>query len=175
MPELDYLLDDHKPCEHYPYTRSYDEAKYHPCLIIHTSGPTGLPKPVIWPQNALTASLSHHTVPPLDGRRATWGSFLDTSDRSFNGFPVFHGLGIISSLRKILFNRTIVVLGPPGIPTADTLDQVLGQNNIDDIACLPVTLEEIASRPDVLAKLGKLKFVTYAGGDGHTNKALGPS
>ncbi len=40
MPSLEYFLDGDS--KHYPYTKTYDEAKDDPVWIIHTSGTTGL-------------------------------------------------------------------------------------------------------------------------------------
>lgn len=57
-----------------------------------------------------------------------------------------------------------MVFGPPGLTTAETFDQVLENTEIDSASCLPITLEEIATRPDILAKLGRLKYIAYVGG-----------
>lgn len=73
MPELDYLLDDSIQCDHYPYTRSFEEAKNHPCLVVHTSSLT----PVVWTQESLTISENQHKIPDLDGRPIIWGTLND--------------------------------------------------------------------------------------------------
>ncbi|KAF2470039.1 acetyl-CoA synthetase-like protein [Lindgomyces ingoldianus] len=163
MPELDFLLDD-TPCDVYPYNKSWDEAKNDPCMVVHTSGSTGLPKPVPWSHAALLTTDSHHLVPPLDGRPCIWGSIFDATQRTFSALPVFQGAGIASGTALALFTNTVVVLGPPGLATSDTFCQVLDYGNIDAASCLPVTLEEIATRPDILGKLAKLKFITFVGG-----------
>ncbi|KAF2182104.1 acetyl-CoA synthetase-like protein [Zopfia rhizophila CBS 207.26] len=170
MPELEYLLDD-SLCEYYPYNKSWDEAKNHPCLVVHTSGSTGLPKPVVWPQSQLLTTDSHHLVPPLDGRETLWGPLFDNTRRSFSALPIFHGAGIASGTARALFTNTTIVLGPPGLATADTFDQVLEYANIDAANCMPITLEEVATRPDILAKLSKLKYLAYVGG--HISKDAG--
>ncbi|KAK5015039.1 hypothetical protein LTR39_002826, partial [Cryomyces antarcticus] len=33
--------------ELYPYTKSFDEAENDPVIVLHTSGSTGLPKPIV--------------------------------------------------------------------------------------------------------------------------------
>lgn len=56
IPELHDLLDTaERPC-HYPYRKTFEEAKYDPYLVLHTSGTTGTPKPVVV-NHALTAAL----------------------------------------------------------------------------------------------------------------------
>lgn len=42
IPELDVLLDKEKAA-HYPYEKTFDEAKNDPYVILHTSGTTGMP------------------------------------------------------------------------------------------------------------------------------------
>ncbi|KAF2867579.1 hypothetical protein BDV95DRAFT_610493 [Massariosphaeria phaeospora] len=162
VPELSYLLDD-TPCEPYPWTRSFDEAKCHPVMVMHTSGSSGPPKPVIWPHHAFIFSDAHQLIPPLDGRLNIWGSVFGTTRRIFNGVPASHGAGMASGLVMACFSKTIVVLGPPGLPTADVFDQVLEYGDIAATNCLPITLDEIATRPDILAKLDRLKYITYFG------------
>jgi acyl-CoA synthetase (AMP-forming)/AMP-acid ligase II len=164
MPEMEYLLDDEITCDRYPYIKSWDEAKHHPCLIVHTSGSTGLPKPVVWTQSLLTTSDSHHAVPPLNGRPCIWNTVMDATRRAFSAYPIFHGAGIASGIMKATFHNSVVVLGPPGLATAEIFDEVLEHGNIDAVDCLPITLEEVATRPDILAKLEKLNYITYTGG-----------
>lgn len=164
MPEMDYLLDG-SLCEQYPYTKSFEEAKNHPCMIIHTSGSTGLPKPVVWTNWTLTSGDSHHLVPTLDGRPTIWGGISDSPNRRFSALPIFHGAGIATGVKSTCFNNTTIVLGPPGLATANVFDQILEHSSIDAANCLPITLEEIATRPDILQKLGRLKYITYVGGE----------
>ena len=91
--------------------------------------------------------------------------FLSDTKRSFSALPVFHGAGIASGIRTVCFNETVVVLGPPGLCTADVFSQVLDYGNIDSAKCVPVTLEEVATRPDVLEKMRVLRHITYVGGN----------
>ncbi|ORY14412.1 hypothetical protein BCR34DRAFT_646399 [Clohesyomyces aquaticus] len=164
MPELDFLLDD-TPCDHYPYTKTWEEAKNDPILVVHTSGSTGLPKPVSWSNSMFLTTDAHHTVPKLDdGRSCLWGSRFHGTGRGYSALPIFHGAGIASGLARAIFLDSVVVLGPPGLATADTFDQVLEYGNIDAANCLPITLEEIATRPDILAKLRKMDHIVFVGG-----------
>ncbi|KAK5634975.1 hypothetical protein RRF57_010687 [Xylaria bambusicola] len=45
VPDQDYFLDE-KPAKVIPYTKTFEEVKNDPFCILHTSGSTGIPKPV---------------------------------------------------------------------------------------------------------------------------------
>ncbi|KAF2710147.1 acetyl-CoA synthetase-like protein [Pleomassaria siparia CBS 279.74] len=164
MPEMEYLLDDSIVVDPYPYKKDWDAAKHHPCLIVHTPGSTGFPKPVVWTQSSLTTSDAHQVVSPLDGRRCLWNSVMDATRRAFSGYPIFHGSGIAVSITKATSHNSVVVLGPPGIVDAHVFDEILEHGDIHAADCLPIALEEVATRPEILAKLGRLNYITYAGG-----------
>ncbi|KAF2643884.1 acetyl-CoA synthetase-like protein [Massarina eburnea CBS 473.64] len=171
MPELDYLLDD-TPCQHYPYAKSFEEAKHQPCILLHTSGSTGMPKLVTWTHWMISTMDSQNSVAPLDGRPCLWGeTILQSSGRGFSALPIFHGAGIATAIARVCFSNSSVVLGPPGLATADVFAGVLDRAGFDSANCVPVTLEEIATRPDVLEKVRKLKHITYVGGS--LSKAAG--
>lgn len=46
LPELHDLLDD-APVEAIPFTGTFDQYRTKPWIILHTSGSTGIPKPII--------------------------------------------------------------------------------------------------------------------------------
>jgi acyl-CoA synthetase (AMP-forming)/AMP-acid ligase II len=109
---------------------------------------------------------SQHRVSPLHERPSLWGEVvLQPSGRNFNALPIFHGAGIAMGISQACFTDSVVVLGPPGLATADVFLDVMKYAGIDSASCVPVTLEEIATRPDVLEKLRKLRYITYVGGE----------
>ena len=45
LPDLEeFLAQDDGASPEYPYTMTYDVARLTPCMVIHTSGSTGLPR-----------------------------------------------------------------------------------------------------------------------------------
>lgn len=56
-----------EPVAHYPYKKSFEDAAHDPFIVIHTSGSTGLPKPVTLYHGGLATPDAHHLMPPLDG------------------------------------------------------------------------------------------------------------
>ncbi len=52
---------------HYPYEKSFEEAAHDPFIVIHTSGSTGLPKPITLYHGGLATTDMHHVMPRSDG------------------------------------------------------------------------------------------------------------
>lgn len=93
-----------------------------------------------------------------------WAAILDMRKRNYCGWPIFDGAAIGAALIDNCFNDTTVVIGPSQLATADIFDGMLDYANIDAASCLPSTLEAVAKRPDILAKLNRLQFISYVGG-----------
>ena len=76
---------------HYPYEKSFDEAANDPFIVIHTSGSTGLPKPITLRHGGLATADAHHVMPTSDG----YGPEVILSERQghpriFASLPPFH-------------------------------------------------------------------------------------
>jgi len=51
----------------YPYKKTFEEAEWDPLLVLHTSGSTGLPKPVFCRQGMLAVADKFHNMPTYEG------------------------------------------------------------------------------------------------------------
>jgi acyl-CoA synthetase (AMP-forming)/AMP-acid ligase II len=163
MPGLDYLLDD-SPCEPYPYDKTFEEARNHPVMVIQAMGSSRLPKPVVWSNWTLTTGDARYLVHSLDTRPIIWGGIYEACARAYMALPIYHGAGIGIAISAACLGQTIIVLGPPGQESADTLGTMLESADIDVINIVPGILEDVATRPDILSKLDKLKFAAVVGG-----------
>ena len=86
VPKVDDLL--HKTHPVYHYTKSFEEARGDPFVALHTSGTTGLPKPIVWPQD-YPSSLGKQVQldPPPEYEN---NDRLYQGNRVFVFFPPFH-------------------------------------------------------------------------------------
>jgi acyl-CoA synthetase (AMP-forming)/AMP-acid ligase II len=65
IPSLAELLDKEYP--HFPFTKTFEEARSEPLVVIHTSGTTGAPKPVIWTHDWAAAFVQRNQARPPTG------------------------------------------------------------------------------------------------------------
>jgi acyl-coenzyme A synthetase/AMP-(fatty) acid ligase len=91
IPGIHELLDEKSRA--YPYTKTFEEAKNEPLVALHTSGSTGMPKPIVWTHEWAAAYYNMIQLDPPAG--------YESQDRLFQGnrvfflFPPFH-VGISS-------------------------------------------------------------------------------
>ncbi|KAL2833587.1 putative NRPS-like enzyme [Aspergillus pseudoustus] len=158
IPSLDELLrsDDVPP---YPYDKTFSEARNEPLFVLHTSGSTGIPKPLVYSHefawriyqaNSLPNSLDKHLL------QGEWFSFL----------PAFHMAGIGVGFVIAVYSKNIPAWPLPGRPpSTDTLLEAIKYGTFTWAYLLPVILDGLSKDPDALDLVAsKLKFLLYTGG-----------
>ena len=91
MPELaDLMNSENTP--HYPYEKTFVEASTEPFCVLHTSGSTGHPKPIIWSHKLLGTMDAIRLLPRVegDGNLSPWTSIWLEKSRLYSAFPLFH-------------------------------------------------------------------------------------
>jgi long-subunit acyl-CoA synthetase (AMP-forming) len=88
FPEQLELLNKDSVSE-YPYERAFAEVRHEPFVVLHTSGSTGLPKPIVVSHGSIATPDAHHNLPPIEGR-VTLTQFFNTPYRAYSTFPNFH-------------------------------------------------------------------------------------
>lgn len=84
---LEYWLEE-TPVEHFEFQQSFDELAEQPLLVLHTSGTTGLPKPVNITHGLVSIVDKLQDLSPVDGRDV-WIKRLKDK-RVFCCLPPFH-------------------------------------------------------------------------------------
>lgn len=92
VPELEEFLDD-IPVDTYPYFKSFEEARMDPCLILHTTGSTGLPKPITWKVGILSTYEAWRTIRSINGYVPTT-EIYQQARRAYTSMPLFHTSGL---------------------------------------------------------------------------------
>ncbi|KAI4741041.1 acetyl-CoA synthetase-like protein [Aureobasidium sp. EXF-12298] len=160
FPDLAYFLDIDPAMKPYLWGRTYEDVKHDPLAIFHTSGSTGMPKPI---------TMSHGAVAALDAFQeislASQPIQCDTykGKRTLLFFPMFHA-SAISTLFLSIWNAIPTVL-PPSIPlTAELASDMIIKCNIEAAIMPPSILTEIAGNAEYLENLWKCTSVMYGGG-----------
>jgi len=52
-----------------PYQKTWDEARWDPLVVLHTSGSTGIPRPIVVRQGMLSIDDASHELPEMHGTR----------------------------------------------------------------------------------------------------------
>ncbi|CAF9913655.1 MAG: hypothetical protein ALECFALPRED_008933 [Alectoria fallacina] len=148
----------------YPYEKTFEEARYEPFVVVHTSGSTGLPKPVIVAHGTVSGSDAFNS-PPSDPDRNPIVFEAIRNKCVFVSLPPFHIAGIDFILAKPFYYGVIPVLAPSNIPVTAQLADVM--HNLDFIECsivAPSVLQELAETPSYLDSLRRLSCIMYGGG-----------
>lgn len=166
IPSLDELLSgsekDAPP--DYPYEKSYEEAKDEPIFILHTSGSTGIPKPMTYTHRFVTRTVNLTSLQAPEGFSS--GNDTIRSGHWFTFLAPFHISGIGFGLMVSTYNDCVPVYPLPSQPLSTTqfLDAVK-HVDMDWAFVLPFILEDLSKDLDALELVSrKLKHIYFAGG-----------
>ncbi|KAI9835516.1 MAG: hypothetical protein M1819_001967 [Sarea resinae] len=162
IPEVADILDESK-VPHHPYEKTYEDAKTEPVVVLHTSGSTGLPKPIVI-KNAIYGSYDAINLLGLvDGKELYIKDWF--GHRIFSVFPLFHSAGFLTATAAAAYMEVTMVLAPVGKPPdVDTCVQAFEQVELHGAFLPPAIVESMAKSPSSLKRLHKLKFLVFGGG-----------
>ncbi|CVL06949.1 related to nonribosomal peptide synthetase MxcG [Fusarium mangiferae] len=166
IPTVAELLDA-SSSPHYPYTKTYDEAMGDTFYILHTSGTTGLPKPIYLSNGLLATMDAARILPRFEGDNGArpWATLYEKGDRLYSPCVLLHGPGIFMNLFATFLFDTHSVMGPIGVhPDMDLLASLADHGNIDIWHFMPVYVNELGQHPEVLDKFRSSKFIGAGGG-----------
>ncbi|KAK8101801.1 NRPS-like protein biosynthetic cluster [Apiospora kogelbergensis] len=115
-------------------------------LIAHSSGSTGLPKPLFLSHRSIIS-----TVPTGTGLRA------------FNALPWYHIHGLFTSLMAMWMRQPAHMFNALLPLTAENLILALKEARPDICHCVPYTLKLMAEREDGINVLRRCRYVTSTG------------
>ena len=84
----------------FAYDKSFENAAHDPFIVIHTSGSTGLPKPITIRQGGLATVDAHHLMSPFNGYKPL-AMVSEGPLRSFTSLPPFHVSNRNNAIRPI--------------------------------------------------------------------------
>ncbi|KAL2273595.1 hypothetical protein FJTKL_04192 [Diaporthe vaccinii] len=127
--------------QHFTWDKEYDEAKWDPILILHSSGSTGAPKPIV--MNHATFAVGDHdrNLPTVPGRvNQNWSLWdFPQQETFFSPFPAFHLAGFSSMIMlPIYYQNAKLVLSPPSRPpTGHLASEIMDHFKLKSMFCPP--------------------------------------
>lgn len=166
IPELDDLVSA-APVKHYPYTKTFEQAAQDPYLILHSSGTTGMPKPIHW-NHACTAALDARAnlalVDPITTQQRRFTMEHPGKSRFFVPFTQFHAIASFVLPVACVFGGATYIPGfRRRLTTKDDIFNVLKHANISDAFMSPAMIEDIVRAPDVATYLSQIRTLLYGG------------
>ncbi|KAI3318574.1 acetyl-CoA synthetase-like protein [Xylariaceae sp. AK1471] len=161
-PTLNELLDS-SPVETYPYNKTFEDARHDPCLVLHTTGSTGLPKPIIWKNGMLTTYEAWRLAPPVDDYVPTTDIYQQAT-RAYTSMPLFHTSGINAAITWALCLGVTLVYGDPHVPPNPAYVAKMHQfAGVNATMGAPSIYEELSSRDEWLDGLKRMHYVVASG------------
>ncbi|KAK8051651.1 hypothetical protein PG993_003036 [Apiospora rasikravindrae] len=162
VPELDWFLAE-APVEPYPYTKTFEEARNDPCVVLHTTGSTGLPKPVVWKNAMLSTYEAWRTIPDVDGYVPP-PDVYQTARRVYTSLPMFHTSGLNAAFIWALSLGVTLVYGAAHvIPNADYVDEIHRYADVEGSMGAPSLYEDLCAHPKMLVHMRHLHYVVASG------------
>ncbi|KAF4950174.1 hypothetical protein FSARC_13280 [Fusarium sarcochroum] len=149
----------------FPYSRSADQAKWDPLVVLHTSGSTGIPKPIIVRQGILSAFDALQNLPKCQDSSFVFTEWAKRATRIFIAMPMFHAAGSYSTIASIYLGLPTAMPLPNKPMSVDTALDCLTHAGVDAAMLPPSIIEGLSASEEGVQALTKLSFVAFAGGN----------
>ncbi|KXG45463.1 Male sterility, NAD-binding [Penicillium griseofulvum] len=162
---LEELLGDLDPVEHYPYEGSWRSLSSLPIVILHTSGSTGMPKPVPFTHSALGAIDAQRLISQQDPKAMqTHLEIMSKSKMVYIAFPLFHVAGFALSCYLLISGSVLLFGYPRQPPNISILRDALRVKSLEAALIPPSIIDDIARDSEVLEDISQLRYILSGGG-----------
>ncbi|KAL8713809.1 MAG: hypothetical protein Q9225_006706 [Loekoesia sp. 1 TL-2023] len=163
VPTIFQLLDGQY--KHYPYVKTFEAARDEPLMVVHTSGTTSDPKPIVLTHEFAASYTSWIQAEAPDGFKNAVS--LVQSNRLFVTLPFFHAGCLYATLIDAITSQTTIITPLTGVsPSAPVIIEGLKRVESDALLLTPPFMEQIAKNPEMLDLVcSKVRYVAYGGGD----------
>ncbi|KAF4333936.1 nonribosomal peptide synthetase [Fusarium beomiforme] len=149
----------------FPYNRSIDQSRWDPLVVLHTSGSTGIPKPVFVRQGVFYAFEELRHLPKFHGSHYPFREWAERSKKMFLGMPMFHAAGTYFPL-MLIFMGISAVMPLPGQPlNVDTAMEYLSRSGADGALLPPSVIDGLSASEDGIKALVNLQILIFGGGN----------
>ncbi|KAI1413959.1 acetyl-CoA synthetase-like protein [Hypoxylon sp. FL1857] len=152
--------------DHFPYEKTFEKAEWEPMMVLHTSGSTGLPKPITLTHGLMAINDAIHNTANFHGYIPWLRGFAESAKRHLLPMPLFHAAGVFVFVFSALYWDTPIALGIGDRPLSiDLIIESLENADVEGIMLPPAMLEEISHNDEYIRPLAKLNLVLFGGGN----------
>ncbi|KAJ5760131.1 hypothetical protein N7520_007287 [Penicillium odoratum] len=162
VPSVKLMLADQSGLNPYRYDKSFEEVEDITMCIIHSSGTTGMPKPVPLSNGFWSAFDNAGNLDWPEGRQPTLIIRLGRQDLALATTPFFHLMGMISFGISI-FHEVPALFGPDKPISVEYLTEMLQMTRPTAGVFPPSVLEDMSHSEKALECLKNLKSVLFGG------------
>lgn len=165
VPELGTFLDETNIHQPFPYSKTYEEAHDEPVVVLHTSGTTGFPKPIVLTHGWASSFAHQRYLEPPEGYERL--EILIVARRVLSMMPPFHASNVFATILFAFYCDTLCILPPALVPpTAEIAVTASQHTQFEAILVVPPYVEQIGSKPELVDTLVKngVKNMFWAGG-----------
>jgi acyl-CoA synthetase (AMP-forming)/AMP-acid ligase II len=153
------------PAKHYPYTKTWEEAKNDPIVIVHTSGTTGTPKAVLYNHTFVAfAADGVRLLPPANGRHVT--SLAAFQGLAYCSVPFFHLGGFLFGLSTLFCDYTVVFGPSEAQASGNIVNAIMQELKIGAMMLVPNVCENLIKDhgEDFVTRSKALEVIFFLGG-----------
>ncbi|KAI1750591.1 nonribosomal peptide synthetase [Xylaria castorea] len=149
-----------------PYDRTFEQAEWEPLCVLHTSGSTGLPKPIFVVQGMLAISDAYHNHRMWNGYTHWIPAWTEKAKRHFLPMPLFHAAALYTFVFLSIYFATPTCFAIPDVAlSADFVVECLMNMDVESAILPPSLLEDVSQSDEGMAVLKKLNMVAFGGGN----------
>ncbi len=149
----------------FPYQRALKQARWDPLMILHTSGSTGIPKPITIRQGSVMVWDGSLSDADMLGLPSIWKHWSAVAEKCFMPMPFFHASGALCCFMFTLCAGKQIVLPAADTPlTADSAAAHLLSSGANTCVLPPSVIEDMAFGDGGVAALATQSLVLSGGG-----------
>ncbi|KAK6082367.1 nonribosomal peptide synthetase [Seiridium cupressi] len=160
---MDKWFPDEK-VPHFPYNKTYEDAEWDPVVVLHTSGSTGFPKPVVARVGMLSVGDAFQELPEFQGTKFTFNVWTEKSKRQFFPMPLFHAAALYCFINMTLYRGSPVAFSVERPLSSDLVVESLNHIDVEAALLPPAILEDMSQDDGCIKALQKLNFIPFGGG-----------